>query len=379
MNQHDYIITGAGASGLMLAYRMAEDSFFDDKSILIIDKERKSTNDRTWCFWEKGAGEWDELLTKSWDKIVFKSDHYKSEPEINPYHYKMIRSAGFYERLWKKIESRSNITFIEEEVLNISHKSEGASVLTESSEYYGKKVCNSIVFDQTYKQQKKFPVLRQHFIGWFIETKEDTFDDSKATFMDFSVNQKGNTRFMYILPISPKKALVEYTLFSTKILSDKEYESEILLYLKKKDIQNYQVLEKERGVIPMTCYKFWKYNSKNVLNIGTVGGWSKASTGYTFMNITKKTNKVLSFLKNDYSFTDFLGVTRFWWYDLLLLDILSKENHKGSKLFSTLFQKNSIHQIFKFLDEETHFFEELKIMWGMPSLKFTKVLLKRLF
>ena len=39
MQEHDYIITGTGASGLMLAYRMAKDPFFDRKSILIIDKK----------------------------------------------------------------------------------------------------------------------------------------------------------------------------------------------------------------------------------------------------------------------------------------------------------------------------------------------------
>ena len=38
MQNYDYIITGSGASGLMLSYRMAKDSFFDNASILIIDK-----------------------------------------------------------------------------------------------------------------------------------------------------------------------------------------------------------------------------------------------------------------------------------------------------------------------------------------------------
>ena len=39
MKDYDYIILGAGASGLMLAYRMASDLFFDNKSILILDKD----------------------------------------------------------------------------------------------------------------------------------------------------------------------------------------------------------------------------------------------------------------------------------------------------------------------------------------------------
>jgi lycopene beta-cyclase len=31
----------------------------------------------------------------------------------------------------------------------------------------------------------------------------------------------------------------------------------------------------------MTCYPLEK-NTQRVLNIGTAGGWTKASTGYTF-------------------------------------------------------------------------------------------------
>ena len=112
MQKYDYIITGSGASGLMLAYRMAKDSFFDTASILIIDKEKKTSNDRTWCFWENGKGEWDDLLHKSWDKIVFKSNLHQNTIPLQSYTYKMIRSSKFYKKLWSFIETKKNISFI---------------------------------------------------------------------------------------------------------------------------------------------------------------------------------------------------------------------------------------------------------------------------
>ena len=59
--------------------------------------------------------------------------------------------------------------------------------------------------------QKRYPVLQQHFMGWFIKRKRHIFDDSVATFMDFNLPQNGNTRFMYVLPIDKKTALFEYT------------------------------------------------------------------------------------------------------------------------------------------------------------------------
>ena len=377
MSQYDYIITGSGASGLMLAYRMANDSFFDNSSILIIDKEKKNSDDRTWCFWENGEGEWDELLHKSWDKILFESNTYKNTIPLQSYAYKMLRSGVFYDKLWNFINTKNNIRFIEDTVVNIEGSEDGAIVETLKSKYFTTKLLNSIDLNKKYTLQKKYPVLLQHFCGWFIETDKNLFDDSTATFMDFTVDQKRNTRFMYVLPISPNKALFEYTLFSKEVLTKEEYESELLKYLAIKSITEYTITEIEQGVIPMTSYKFWKQNSKNILHIGTIGGWTKASTGYTFKNTSKKTIQLIAFLKAENDFTHFRKKTRFWWYDLLLIDVLSSYNHLGSKLFSTLFKRNSLKNVFRFLDEETSFIEDLRIMLSMPPLKFITALFRR--
>ena len=377
MSQYDYIITGSGASGLMLAYRMANDSFFDNSSILIIDKEKKNSDDRTWCFWENGEGEWDELLHKSWDKILFESNIYKNTIPLQSYAYKMLRSGVFYDKLWKFINTKNNIRFIEDTVVDIKGSTNGAIVETLKSKYFTTKLLNSIDLNKNYTLQKKYPVLLQHFCGWFIETDKNLFDDSTATFMDFTVDQKRNTRFMYVLPISPNKALFEYTLFSKEVLTKDEYEDELLKYLATKSITEYTITEIEQGVIPMTSYKFWEQNSKNILHIGTVGGWTKASTGYTFKNTSKKTIQLIAFLKAENDFTHFRKKTRFWWYDLLLIDVLSSYNHLGSKLFSTLFKRNSLKNVFRFLDEETSFIEDLRIMLSMPPLKFITALFRR--
>ena len=377
MQNYDYIITGSGASGLMLAYRMAKDSFFDNASILIIDKEKKTSNDRTWCFWENDKGEWDDLVHKSWNKILFDSHSYKKSIPLQSYTYKMIRSAKFYEKLWNFIESKNNISFIKANVTSILDTAEGALVETSTGRYRAVKLLNSIDLDQKYTRQEEYPVLLQHFTGWFIETKKNIFDDSVATFMDFTVDQKMNTRFMYVLPVSANKALFEYTLFSEDVLTKEEYERELQKYLELNSISEYTIIEKEKGIIPMTSFKFWQDNSKNILNIGTVGGWTKASTGYTFKNTSKKTIQLIAFLKTENDFTNFRKKTRFWFYDLLMLDVLANHNHLGSNLFSKLFQRNSLKNVFRFLDEETSFIEDLRIMLSMPPLRFIIALFRR--
>ena len=375
----DYIIVGGGASGLMMAYRMSKDTYFDDKLILIIDQVKKSNNDRTWCFWEKNKGDWDDILNHSWKDIIFKGDNVAMQTTIEPYVYKMIKSADFYQKVWKTISTKENIYFSEENVVKIQQEKSLGIVFTADNEYHSKKIINSILFTNDYQLQQKYPVLQQHFVGYFVRTKEPVFTTNAATFMDFTIPQKGNTRFMYVLPYADNEALFEYTLFSKELLEYNTYTDAIKDYLKHNNITDYEIVEKEQGSIPMTSYKFWNFNSDNILHIGTAGGWSKASTGFTFKNIDKKTRNLINYLKNEKSLRSFQKTNRFWFYDLLLLDILSKRNDMGAAVFSRMFKKLSPQLILKFLDEETTFSEELKIFSNMQIGLFSKTLIKRLF
>jgi len=379
MTTSSYIILGAGASGLLLAYRMSLDSYFDDKSILIIDQKKDKGNDKTWCYWEQGVGEWDELLTKKWPKVFFGSKDFTETLNISPFSYKMIRSEKFYQKLWRNINLKPNITFVEDSVKTYSEADNKVKVVTNKSTYFGLKLLNSIPDKTVYEKQQKYPVLQQHFMGWFVKTKIDFFDDSVATFMDFNIPQNGNTRFMYVLPINKNIALFEYTLFSKDLLERSEYEVAIKDYLKEKKVTEFEILEKENGVIPMTSFKFQELNSNSILNIGTAGGWTKASTGYTFYNTSKKTQDLVSFLKKEDDLSGFAKRTKYWIYDLVFLDVLANDNENGSSLFASIFKKVNVKTILKFLAEESNFIEDLKIITSVSPKPFVLSIFNRFF
>jgi lycopene beta-cyclase len=378
MQHYHYIFTGSGLSALMTVYEMILSGKFKDKTILLLDENPKKSNDRTWCFWENST-QFDEIVSKKWDVALFADENFRRNLDLNPYQYKMVRGLDFYNLIFDLVYKQENIHYANQKVIDFEELGNHCIVKTENQNYTCNKIFNSIYNPNLVKVQSKYPLLQQHFIGWFIKSKEEVFDKNKATFMDFSVEQRGNTRFMYVLPTSSTEALLEYTLFSKDLLSKEEYENEIQKYIQKLGITDYEIIEKEQGNIPMTSYKFWKHNTKNIINIGSVGGWTKASTGYTFKNTTKKSKALIEFISKETDFRKFHKMDKFWFYDLLFLDVLFKNNDLGSKVFSSLFKKGNPTLIFKFLDEETRFWEDLQVIWKCPKGLFVNALLMRIF
>ncbi|NBL65029.1 lycopene cyclase [Flavobacterium sp. NST-5] len=379
MRNYDYIFAGNGLAALLTLREMVVSNQFLDKTILIIDPDEKKINDKTWCFWEKPNGDFDSVVSKKWDKALFANKYFSRVFNMKPYEYKQIESLDFYNDMLKILRTQKNITFLKTQVADFQDKNTHVEVQTQEGNFSCKKLFNSILKPKEILSQDKYPLLQQHFIGWKIKTNKPAFDPEIATFMDFSVAQKGNTRFMYVLPVSPHEALLEYTLFSPHLLPEKEYEDEIVNYLQSKNITGYEVISKEQGNIPMTCYPFWKKNTKNVVNIGSAGGWTKASTGYTFRNSAKKSKKLIQFLLQKNDFRTYYSTNKFWFYDLLLLDILHHKNHLGNTIFSSMFKTAKPEKIFKFLDEETNIIEDLYVIWQCPKKPFLIALFNRIF
>lgn len=378
MKHYSYIFAGAGLASLMTVYRMVLSGRFEDKSILLIDTDTKQSNDRTWCFWQQGEGFWDGIVHRQWATAVFANENFRKPLDFGGHTYKMIRGIDFYTEVLSELKKYPNIEFAKQKVVDFSDSGFNVLVKTVSENYTCNKLLNSIYNPALAAAQTKYPVLQQHFIGWHVKTSEPVFDADTPVFMDFGVPQKGNTRFMYVLPFSDTEAIVEYTLFSKDLLAKAEYEHAIEEYLGHCGATSYEILAEEKGCIPMTSYKFWKHNTKNILNIGSAGGWTKASTGYTFRSADRKSEELLHFLQTENDFSTFHKKSRFWFYDLLLLDILAKKNHKGSAIFSAMFKSGKAVPIFRFLDEETTFLQDLGVIFKCPKGLFLSALFRRM-
>ncbi len=374
LKNYDYIFLGAGCASLSIIMRMIASQKFNQKKILLIDKEPKTKNDRTWCFWEHQPGFFEEIVYRKWDQLLFKTTDETTPLQMDNYEYKMIRGIDFYNKCFSEIAQHKNIDTLYGEI-SFEEIKNGLTEIKINNELlvYNE---HAIIFNSIYIPLKKTKVtfyLLQHFTGWIVETKENVFTPKQATIMDFRVHQNNGTTFVYALPLAANRALIEYTLFSENILPENEYDKELKLYLNEfLQIHDYTICEKEFGIIPMTNEKF-SFFKNGMYFIGTAGGQTKASTGFTFRFIQKQADAIVEqlILKGNL-FKNKQTKKRFLFYDSTLLHILSKKMMEGKTIFSILFKKNKASAIFKFLDNETTIAEEIKLLKTLPKKIFIK-------
>lgn len=379
--KYDYIIAGSGCAGLSLLYRILKDPILNRKEVLVIDRDEKSSNDRTWCYWESQKGIFDSIVTHEWKTLEFLTSDFTQRFDLQNYSYKMIKGIDFYNHILSFAKTFKNVTFKFEKIEKIQTDSNYAFVVTENNKYSSEYVFNSTnLFNPTINTVNS---LLQHFEGWVIKTKKPTFNSKVGTLMDFRLNQENGVTFMYVLPTNSSEALIEYTLFSEKVLNKEKYKAELESYIKNYlKIEQYEIIHKEFGIIPMSLTKFSRNpnSEEKIINIGTAGGFTKASSGYTFQFIQKNSEKIISnLLKGKLpnpkkTFRDKI----FEWYDRTVLEVMLSEKMSGKEIFSLMFKNLSPEKILAFLGNESKFADEIKIMNIFPKIPFIIAGIKKL-
>ncbi len=369
VREYDYIIAGGGCAGLSLAYYLLN-SDLQHRRIMVIDKSLKLQNDKTWCFWTSEGLPYSSAHNTSWRKMRFSGEYGEMTQPVSPLKYHCIQSLDFYREIMGMIDESDHAERILADVIDVVDEGDGVSVVTNKGTFTGKWLFNSIPEQPVFEQHHIF--LKQHFCGWVIETSDDTFDPDVIHLMDFQIEQAGEVRFIYILPYSKRRALVEFTVFSSGTLAQETYYKILHEYLEDKlGLGDYWIDSEEFGIIPMTNYRFTKYPSEHIVNIGTAGGLTKPSTGYTFLNIQEDSrNIVKALMQTEKPQYRKKKKQRFKFYDTLLLHIIQNNAESVKKIFSCLFKRNDFRKILKFLDEKTTIWEDIWIIGRLPWKPF---------
>lgn len=397
--QSPILIAGAGLSGLSLALELAKRPFFQDKEIILIDREDKSRNDRTWCFWAKPAEIIPPIAYRTWDQCLFFGQNLETRLDISPYQYHMIRGADFYEWAKSSLAKHPNIQWVTANITGFDP--ENGIVKTAKGDYQGAWIFNSAhyptlaqpwagkfvdgaqwnVEEPPNRPPSNATFLLQHFKGWLLETPNAAFNPAAVTFMDYRLEQAGETRFVYVLPLSETRALVEFTVFSEALCPTETYDQVLAQYLSNTlNIKDYKVIASEFGVIPMTDLPLSPKGQGRVIHIGTAGGFVKASSGYAFLRTQRKMRAFVDQWEKSGApeIAALQSAKGFRMLDAIMLRVLREGLVPGKVFFSMLFKKLPGRLVFRFLDEDASLFDVLRVLSAPPTWPFFKTALRQI-
>jgi lycopene beta-cyclase len=372
---YDLIVAGAGPAGWALLWAL-DAVGLGHLRVVLIDREAQRGDDRTWCFWETEPGPFEHLVAHRWAALEVHGPD-RGAPgrrlELAPYGYKMIRGGDFFAAMEAWAAGRPQLERRVGTVTDVRTVGERA-VATVA----GERIEATWAFDSTqvpHDVPDGYHRLLQHFLGWEVVTPDDRFDPGVATFMDFRVPQRGGTCFVYLLPTSPRAALVEHTVFSAATWPRGAYEAELRAYLRDvRAIEAYEVGRSEYGVIPMTDRPFPPGRGTRVVTIGTAGGQTKASTGYTFRRVVRHAQALAEAMARHGSpQLRGPGRRRHDWMDAVLLRALATGRQDGAQFFSRLLERNPPARVLAFLDEDTRIDQEVALMASVDVPLFWRV------
>ena len=353
MKEFDYIIIGGGCAGLSLAYELDLHSKLKDKTLAIVEPREEYKRDKTWSFWKVSPHNFEDCTIKSWDNFTINIPSHLKHVDCKNMPYQTIDSGLFYQKIIDKIKQNNNIYFFK----NINE------VNTE----------NSFIFNSVGDKIDNKSSLWQHFSGIEIETSKDFFDEKIFNLMDFDCDQKNSVHFFYTLPFSKTKALIETTWISDlNNTSLNDYDIQLKDYIEDKlKIKNYKINYKETGAIPL----FHPNNIKklNQIEIGTAGGMTRLSTGYTFLNIQEQSKYIRKNIENIKDTKIFSIERKYEFLDNIFLKVLKKNPERMAQIFYKMFN-SSPNTVINFLSNKSNILEDISIISKMPKWVFLKQL-----
>lgn len=359
-----YIILGAGAAGLSLCHQILRRGIRDP--VLILDRKESFEDDRTWCFWDVRPAPYADLVARRWHGwYVFDARGRRAAQTSEAVGYACLRGGDFYAHVLGEIRRHPNVSL----KLGCPVRSRQAfpgHVEVEADAAY----TADYVFDsRPVSPAGRGVCFTQRFFGQTVRTDRPRFDPARCTLMDFRADQRRGLHFFYVLPFSPTEALVENTYLQDGYApapAASEHRAEIAAYLAAHHrLADYTVAREEAGAIPMTPRAFARRDGR-VFFIGTAGGCTKPSSGYTFARIQEQCRQIAQAAGTLDGFRERLPPARYRLFDAVFLQAMHERPGSFPGHFRRLFAQVPPATLAAFLSEASTWSDDLAIIRSLP-------------
>jgi lycopene beta-cyclase len=266
----DIAIIGGGSAGITLATKLSH------CSAVVVEPRTPAERDCSWALWADNPqqqqfaaatkGSWRQWrLIDDHSEVIHSSDHYR---------YTSLSSAQYMTQCERALPA--GIHLVRAKAENVVAAGKGGSFTAAGQHYRA-----AHLYDSRPPTMAE-PSLKQHFLGWEISTKAAIEDPHIATLMDFRVDQSRGLHFIYALPFSDHRLLIESTMISNQLEDKAWYRQAIEQWLRDQNIEIEKKIGEEAGIIPMqTVIPV----DAATAGIGAASGAIRLSSGYAFAGI----------------------------------------------------------------------------------------------
>ncbi len=371
----DLVILGGGCAGLSLSMALAAQGGPCPRT-LVIESRTEYANDRTWCYWSDRSAPAPYQTQHRWQtmRVSHAGQSVSLDCGSTPYH--MVAAQDFYAAAQASIDRQPNMALRRDtSVAGEPSHSGGVWTIRTSS---GTVTARSVVDTRPPRRPRRDgATLWQSFYGHEIECSAAVFEPSSIDLMDFLAPDPRHIPFVYVLPVTPTRALVEVTVFGATPLAPRELSARLEAAVAERvGGAPFTTLRSEHGILPMGLNETPKSPHKSWVKVGVMAGGARPSTGYAFQRIQRWAVECAHALVSDgHPVGHRPGPLPLRVMDQIFLDVLRADPGRGGALFFSLFSRADPARVIRFLSGDAGVVDSLAVVAAMPVSPFVRAAL----
>jgi lycopene beta-cyclase len=371
----DLVILGGGCAGLSLSMALAAHGGRCPRT-LVIESRTEYTNDRTWCYWSDRSASVPYQIRHHWQTMRVSHAGQSVALDCGSTPYQMLAGQDFYATAQALIDRQPNIAL-----------SRGTSVVAEPSRNggawnirtsSGNVTARSVVDTRPPMLPRRGgATLWQSFYGQEIECSAAVFDPLSMDLMNFLAPDAGCVPFVYVLPVTPTRALIEVTVFGATPLLFQALSTRLEAAIAEcVGDAPFTLLRSEHGILPMGLNDAPVSTHKSCVKVGVMAGGARPSTGYAFQRIQRWAGQCADTLVScGHPVGHLSDPLPQRLMDQIFLDVLRADPSRGGAIFFSLFSSVDPARVIRFLNGTAGIADSLAVVAAMPVSPFVRAAL----